>query len=172
MANAFVAGADEVAFHKLVDYPLSSLAGKGARTAVRYMSHVTRQHPDRRKWPDISGERAANAYFGTGAHRPSRPGVRDECDLQPPARALDMTLTFSVTDSAPDPVIHLGDHAGRRAQAGTRGLSANPGSASKHVQRLWQELGLGGRRHARGALFGQREPDDGPGDSGGPWIID
>ena len=47
MANAFVSGADEVALHKLVDYPLARPSGQGARVAVRYMSHISRQHPNR-----------------------------------------------------------------------------------------------------------------------------
>ena len=36
-------------------------ATAGARTAVRYLSHVTRQHPDRRKQPAIHGKRVAFA---------------------------------------------------------------------------------------------------------------
>ena len=116
VANAFVAGADEVAFHKLVDYPLSSLAGKGARTAVRYMSHVTRRHPDRRKWPDISGERAANAYFGPVRIDLPGQGFVTSVIYNRQREPLDMTLTFSVTDSGPDPVIHLADHAGRERE--------------------------------------------------------
>ena len=67
VANAFVAGADEVAFHKLVDYPLSSLAGKGARTAVRYMSHVTRQHS--------RPAQVAGHQWRTGGQRVFRPGA-------------------------------------------------------------------------------------------------
>ena len=113
VANAFYAGADEVAFHKLVDYPLTSLAGKGARTAVRYMSHVTRQHPNRGKWPNISGERAANAY--AGPVRIDLPGsgfvtsVLYNRERQP----LDLTLTLSRTASTSSSIIHLADHAGR-----------------------------------------------------------
>ena len=128
VANAFVAGADEVAFHKLVDYPLSSLAGKGARTAVRYMSHVTRQHPDRRKWPDISGERAANAYFGPVRIDLPGQGFVTSVIYNRQRKPMDMTLTFSVTDSAPDPVIHLADHTGRerRMEPGTYRLTLDP----------------------------------------------
>ncbi len=62
VANALYAGADEVAMFKLVDFPMDEASGQGARAAVRYMSHVTRQHPDRRKRPDICGERVAFAY--------------------------------------------------------------------------------------------------------------
>lgn len=113
VANAFVAGADEVAFHKLVDYPLTSLAGKGARTAVRYMSHATRQHPDRRKWPNISGERAAHAYLGPVRIDLPGPGFVTSVLYNRQRQPLDMTLTFSPTDSAADSVIHLADHAGR-----------------------------------------------------------
>ena len=113
VANAFFAGADEVAFHKLVDYPLSSLAGKGARTAVRFMSHVTRQHPDRRKWPNISGERAANAYFGPVRIDLPGQGFVTSVFYNRQRRPLDMTLTFRPRGSDDAPVIHLADHAGR-----------------------------------------------------------
>ena len=113
VANAFVAGADEVAFHKLVDYPLASLAGQGAQTAVRYMSHVTRQHPDQGKWPNISGERAANAYFGPVRIDLRGPGFVTSVIYNRQRQPLDMMLTFNSTDSAADPVIHLADHAGR-----------------------------------------------------------
>ena len=128
VANAFVAGADEVAFHKLVDYPLSSLAGRGARTAVRYMSHVTRLHPERRKWPNISGERAANAYFGPVRIDLPGPGFVTSVIYNRQRLALDMTLTFDSTDSAVDPVIHLADHAGRerKLEPGVYRLTLQP----------------------------------------------
>ena len=43
-------------------------------------------------------------------------------------KPMDMTLTFSVTDSAPDPVIHLADHTGRerRMEPGTYRLTLDP----------------------------------------------
>ena len=146
VANAFVAGADEVAFHKLVDYPLSSLAGKGARTAVRYMSHVTRQHPDRRKWPDISGERAANAYFGPVRIDLPGQGFVTSVIYNRQREPLDMTLTFSVTDSAPDPVIHLADYAGRerKLEPGDYRLTlAPPRSTFNAYGKNWAWVGGG-----------------------------
>lgn len=146
VANAFVAGADEVAFHKLVDYPLSSLAGKGARTAVRYMSHVSRQHPDRRKWPDISGERAANAYFGPVRIDLPGQGFVTSVIYNRQRQPLDMTLTFSVTDSAPDPVIHLADHAGRERNLGPgnyRLTLAPPRSTFNAYGKNWAWVGGG-----------------------------
>ena len=128
VANAFFAGADEVAFHKLVDYPLSSLAGKGARTAVRYMSHVTRQHPDRSKRPSIGGERAANAYFGPVRIDLPGPGFVTSVIYNRQRQPLDMTLTFSAMDSAADPIIHLADHAGseRTLEPGDYRLTLQP----------------------------------------------
>ena len=128
VANAFYAGADEIAFHKLVDYPLSSLAGEGARTAVRYMSHVTRQHPDRRKWPDISGERAANAYFGPVRIDLPGPGFVTSVIYNRQRQPLDLTLTLSPADAAADPVIHLADHAGRerKLEPGVYRLTLQP----------------------------------------------
>ncbi len=113
VANAFYAGADEVAFHKLVDYPLTSLAGKGARTAVRFMSHVTRQHPDRGKWPNISGERAANAYAGPVRIDLPGPGFVTSVLYNRERQPLDLTLTLSRTDFSSSSIIHLADHAGR-----------------------------------------------------------
>lgn len=128
VANAFVAGADEVAFHKLVDYPLTSLAGKGARTAVRYMSHVTRRHPNRGKWPNIRGERAANAYAGPVRIDLPGPGFVTSVFYNRQRQPLDLTLTFSQTDSATSPVIHLADHAGRerRLAPGNHRLTLGP----------------------------------------------
>ncbi len=128
VANAFFAGADEVAFHKLVDYPLSSLAGKGAQTAVRYMSHVTRQHPDRRKWPNISGERAANAYFGPVRIDLPGPGFVTSVIYNRKRQPIDMTLTLTSADPATDPAVHLADHAGRerKLEPGTYRLSLQP----------------------------------------------
>lgn len=146
VANAFVAGADEVAFHKLVDYPLTSLAGKGARTAVRYMSHVTRQHPDRRKWPDISGERAANAYFGPVRIDLPGEGFVTSVIYNRQRQPLDMTLTFSPAESAVDPLIHLADHAGRerKLEPGTYRLTlAPPRSTFNAYGKNWAWVGGG-----------------------------
>jgi hypothetical protein len=128
VANAFVAGADEVAFHKLVDYPVSSVAGKGARTAVRFMSHVTRQHPNRGKWPNISGERVANAYFGPVRIDLPGPGFITSVIYNRQRQPLDITLTFSQTDAAASPIIHLADHAGRERmlEPGTYRLTLDP----------------------------------------------
>ena len=148
VANAFVAGADEVAFHKLVDYPLTSPAGMGARTAVRYMSHVTRQHPDRRKWPNISGERAANAYFGPVRIDLPGPGFVTSVIYNRQRQPLDMSLTFRPTDSAADSVIHLADHAGRerRLDPGAYRLTlAPPRSTFNAYGKNWAWVGGGTR---------------------------
>ena len=146
VANAFVAGADEVAFHKLVDYPLSSPAGQGARTAVRYMSHVTRQHPDRRKWPDIRGERAANAYFGAVRIDLPGPGFVTSVIYNRQRQPLDMSLTFGLRDSEANAVIHLADHAGRerRLDPGTYRLTlAPPRSTFNAYGKNWAWVGGG-----------------------------
>ena len=112
IANAFAGGADEVALHKLADYPLSQTSGQGARVAVRYLSHVTRQHPDRRKRPAIGGERAANAYAGPVRIDLPGPGFVTSVVYNRARTPIDLTLTFTSTDSTAAGAIHLSDHAG------------------------------------------------------------
>ncbi len=114
VANALVAGADEVALFKLVDFPLTTAAGLGARTAVRYLSHVTRQHPDQRKRPDIHGERVAFAYRDLIRIDLPGPGfvttVIYNRDLRP--RALDATFTDPSGAGGP---IFTSDHVGNES---------------------------------------------------------
>ncbi len=112
IANALVGGADEVALHKLIDYPLSQSSGQGARVAVRYLSHVTRQHPDRAKYPDIRGERAANAYAGPVRIDLPGPGFVTSVFYNRKREPIDLTLSFSADDERSDSAIHLSDHIG------------------------------------------------------------
>ncbi len=124
MANALAAGADELALHKLADYPMSSDAGKGARVAVRYMSHVTRQHPGIAKRPNIRGEQAANAYAGPVRIDLPGPGFVTSVFYNRQRQPLDLTLTFASAAGADAsaPSIHLSNHAGAER---TLGLGAH-----------------------------------------------
>ena len=112
IANALVGGADEVALHKLINYPLSQVSGQGARVAVRYMSHVTRQHPQRAKQPDIRGERAANAYAGPVRIDLPGPGFTTTVLYNRKRAPMDLALTFTTTEATSADAIHLSDHAG------------------------------------------------------------
>ena len=112
IANALVGGADEVALHKLINYPLSQVSGQGARVAVRYMSHVTRQHPQRAKRPDIRGERAANAYAGPVRIDLPGPGFTTTVFYNRKRAPMDLALTFTTTEATSADAIHLSDHAG------------------------------------------------------------
>ena len=112
IANALVGGADEVALHKLIDYPLSQSSGQGARVAVRYLSHVTRQHPDRAKYPDIRGERAANAYAGPVRIDLPGPGFVTSVFYNRKREPIDLTLTFATDEEDSTDGIHLSDHTG------------------------------------------------------------
>ena len=118
VANALVGGVDEVALHKLIDYPLSQSAGQGARVAMRYMSHVTRQHPDRAKRPDIRGERAANAYAGPVRIDLPGPGFITSVFYNRKREPIDLTLTFSAGDEPSADAIHLSDHLGNERTLG------------------------------------------------------
>ena len=121
MANAFVSGADEVALHKLVDYPLARPSGQGARVAVRYMSHISRQHPNRGKWPAISGERAAHAYLGPVRIDLPGPGFVTSVFYNRARTPIDLTLTFAAAEGTRSDAIHVSDHAGNER-------TLNPGS--------------------------------------------
>lgn len=164
IANALVGGADEVALHKLINFPLSQVSGQGARVAVRYMSHVTRQHPQRAKRPDIRGELAANAY--AGPDRSAGPGIHHQRVLQPQA----------CTDRSDADLCDRRGNARRRhsplrpcrqrADARPRLPQPHARRAAPDVQRVWQELGLDRRRYARGSLPGQRHADHRSADSG------
>jgi hypothetical protein len=112
ITNALVGGADEVALHKLINFPLSNDSGRGARVAVRYMSHVTRQHPDRAKRPDIRGERAANAYAGPVRIDLPGPGFVTSVFYNRKRAPIDLTLTFATEEATSADGIHLSDHIG------------------------------------------------------------
>ena len=118
IANALVGGADDVALHKLIDYPLSQISGQGARVAVRYMSHVTRQHPERTKRPDIRGERAAHAY--AGPVRIDLPGLGFTTSVfyNRKRAPIDLTLSFSSAEETSADAIRLSDHVGNEQTLG------------------------------------------------------
>ncbi len=112
VANALVGGADEIALHKLINYPLTQISGQGARVAVRYMSHVTRQHPERTKRPDIRGERAANAYAGPVRIDLPGPGFTTSVLYNRNRAPIDLTLAFTASEDPSAEAIYLSDHAG------------------------------------------------------------
>ena len=145
VANAFVGGADELALHKLVDYPLSHISGQGARVAVRYMSHVTRQHPQRTKRPDIRGERAANAYAGPVRIDLPGPGFITSVFYNRTRAPIDLALTFT-TAEATSAAIHLSDHAGteRMLSLGSHQLTlAAPRQTFNAYGKNWAWVGGG-----------------------------
>ena len=146
VANAFVSGADEVALHKLADYPLSQTSGQGARVAVRYMSHVTRQHPDLGKWPAIGGERAANAYAGPVRIDLPGPGFVTSVLYNRARTPIDLTLTFAAANGTSTDAIHLSDHAGneRLLDPGSHPLTlAAPRSTFNAFGKNWAWVGGG-----------------------------
>ena len=55
-------------------------------------------------------------------------------------------------------------------EPGTYRLTLDPPRSTFNAYGKNWALGVAGR-HARGALFGQREPDDGPGDSGDRGLL-
>ena len=112
MANAFAAGADEIALHKLVDYPLYADSGRGARAAVRYLAHVDRRHPQRRKLPDVSGERAAHAYAGPVRIDLPGPGFVTSVFYNRAREPVELTLSFEPSEGQPADTVHLSDHVG------------------------------------------------------------
>ncbi len=112
MANAFAAGADEIALHKLVDYPLYADSGRAARAAVRYLAHVDRQHPQRRKLPDVGGERAAHAYAGPVRIDLPGPGFVTSVFYNRGREPVELELSFEPSKSQPAGAIHLSDQVG------------------------------------------------------------
>ncbi len=124
LANAFAAGADEIALHKLVDYPLYADSGRGARTAVRYLAHVAHQHPQRRKLPDVGGERAAHAYAGPVRIDLPGPGFVTSVFYNRGREPVELSLSFEPSEGEPAGAIHLSDHVGneRRLEAGSHVL--------------------------------------------------
>ena len=151
VANALVGGADKLALHKLIDFPLSQSSGQGARVAVRYMSHVTRQHPDRAKRPDIRGERAANAYAGPVRIDLPGPGFTTSVFYNRQREPIDLTLTFSAGDEPSTDSIHLSDHVGneRTLDVGSHQLTlAAPRQTFNAYGKNWAWVG-GGTHVAR-----------------------
>ena len=146
VANALVGGADEVALHKLVDYPLSQVSGQGARVAVRYMSHVTRQHPERTKRPDIGGERAANAYAGPVRIDLPGPGFTTSVFYNRKREPIDLTLTFTTEEATASDAIYLSDHVGdeRKLSLGSHELTlAAPRQTFNAFGKNWAWVGGG-----------------------------
>ncbi|MBM4438547.1 MAG: hypothetical protein FJ029_15295, partial [Actinobacteria bacterium] len=93
-ANALFAGADEVAMFNAASWWNDADARAGARTAVRFLSHITRGHPGRKKTPNICGPSAYN-YRGIVRIDLPGPGFVATVFYNRDGRQRDLELTFT-----------------------------------------------------------------------------
>ena len=130
------------------------------------MSHVTRQHPERTKRPDIGGERAANAYAGPVRIDLPGPGFTTSVFYNRKREPIDLTLTFTTEEATASDAIYLSDHVGdeRKLSLGSHELTlAAPRQTFNAFGKNWAWVG---GRDACGPLSERDHADVHPADPG------